>query len=163
MGDPCSRFAAHISEDIRAYVRQSLQAGISKRDVYMEHVERVALKALQEDYIPERDDFLKLTDIENIASELCSEFYELHPCDETSVRMWIDSHPELVWYVHDAEPSTLGLQTEFQRDMMVRYGHENVISTDATFETNKFHLYTQFFTSTTTHSKFFTSTTTVCP
>jgi len=61
----------------------------------------------------------------------------------------VQEHPHLVFYykesgVHvrgaitrDNMPFTIGIQTSWQQDMMLKHGHKKAVSIDATFATNE--------------------------
>ena len=96
-----------------------------------------------------RDLFICDQDIRNVPGRLAIETYKRDNNDAKSVRMWMQEHPHLVFYykesgVHvrgvitrDNMPFTIGIQTCWQQDMMLKHGHKKAISIDATFATNE--------------------------
>jgi hypothetical protein len=77
--------------------------------------------------------------------------WHLHTNPAISIRSWALQHPEDVFFFQDVGeinrtqvPFTIGIQTPTQCESMLSYGHNGVISMDATFGTNdmKFHLFT---------------------
>ena len=99
-----------------------------------------------------RDLLITPKDIRNIARKLAKESYMLHLNDAQSVRMWIQKNPNKIFYYTETDllnstpvnghlngenmPFTIGIQTEWQREMMAKYGHNGGVSIDATFGTN---------------------------
>ena len=96
-----------------------------------------------------RDLFICDQDIRNVAGRLAIETYKRDNNDAKSVRMWVQEHPHLVFYykesgVHvrgtitrDNIPFTVGIQTSWQQEMMLKHGHKKAVSIDATFATNE--------------------------
>jgi hypothetical protein len=96
-----------------------------------------------------RDLFISDQDIRNVAGRLAIETYKRDNNDAKSVRMWVQEHPALVFYykesgVHvrgaitrDNIPFTIGIQTPWQEEMMLKHGHKKAVSIDATFATNE--------------------------
>ena len=96
-----------------------------------------------------RDHFISEQDIRNVAGRLAIETYKRDNNDAKSVRMWVQQHPSLVFYykesgVHvrgtitrDNIPFTIGIQTPWQEEMMLKHGHKKAVSMDATFATNE--------------------------
>jgi hypothetical protein len=84
-----------------------------------------------------------------MVGKLAKETYKKHKNDAQSVQMWVIENKDKVFFyqksglqVHGGlqgsnMPFTIGIQTDWQREMMLRCGHESGISIDATFGTNK--------------------------
>ena len=94
-----------------------------------------------------RDDFLTAQDCRNLALGLASELYQLAEQDAQSVRLWVKSNPDkVVLYQEYTEteagspgtPLILCIQDPWQLDAMLKHGHQDALSFDATFGTNKF-------------------------
>ena len=72
-----------------------------------------------------------------------------HPSDPISVWMWVhENHDSMFFYQKNSLldlnninqediPFSLGIQTEWQQQMMGRFGHNSAIAIDATFGTNQ--------------------------
>ena len=96
-----------------------------------------------------RDLFISEQDIRNVAGKLAIETYKCDNNDAKSVRMWVQDNPFLVFYYKESGayvrgaitreniPFTIGIQTSWQRDMMLKHGHKKAVSIDATFATNE--------------------------
>ena len=96
-----------------------------------------------------RDLFISEQDICNVAGRLAIETYKCDNNDAKFVRMWVQQHPELVFYYKESGlyvrgaitraniPFTIGIQTAWQQDMMLKHGHKKAVSIDATFATNE--------------------------
>ncbi|KAK2661130.1 hypothetical protein Ddye_007663 [Dipteronia dyeriana] len=66
--------------------------------------------------------------------------HELHADDECSVRMWVQQHQKLVFffqYYSVSEPFILGIQTDWQLQQMLHYGHNGLVAFHSTFDLKK--------------------------
>lgn len=78
---------------------------------------------------------------------MAQELYQLAQQDSQSVRLWVKSNPDqVVLYQEYTEakpgcsgtPLILCIQDPWQLAAMVQHGHQDALSFDATFGTNKF-------------------------
>lgn len=66
--------------------------------------------------------------------------HELALDDQASVRMWVERNKKSVFFYQDsseADPFLLGIQTEWQLQQMVRFGHRSLMAVDSTFGIKK--------------------------
>ena len=88
------------------------------------------------------------SDIKNICRKRAEDPWEKHLSDPISVRMWAAKNQDNVFYYQEHllmdlnsqtqynSPFTIGIQTEWQLKMMAKFGHNCVLSIDATSGTN---------------------------
>jgi hypothetical protein len=146
-GDRCAH-SAHLSDEVRLWVADSLRRPMTPSQIMAKHY-RFLREVIERGEEVTRDMMITAQDIRNIAKEIAMETYMLHPNDAQSVRMWRQRHPESVFYYSetgdhvrgelsaDNMPFTLGIQTPWQRKMMVLHGNKGGVSVDATFGTNE--------------------------
>ena len=127
---------------------EHLRLGLSIPQIMEKHRKRF-LEACERGEELTRDLFICDQDIRNVAGHLAIETYKCDRNDAKSVRMWVQEHSHLVFYykesgVHvrgaitrDNMPFTMGIQTSWQQDMMLKHGHKKAVSIDATFATNE--------------------------
>lgn len=146
-----SAFSAHLSPEIRAFVEDCLRRKDTPNQIMRKHLD-ILKKYRAEGKDITRDLLLTTKDIRNISGKLAQETYMLHKNDAQSVRMWVQRNPEKVFYYSESNqknpvkvqgeltgknmPFTIGIQTEWQKQMMLKHGHRGGISVDATFGTN---------------------------
>ena len=147
-----SAFSAHLSPKIRTFVEECLRRKDSSNQIMKKHLDLLKqYQAAGRDIT--RDLLLTTKDIRNIFGKLAQETYMLHKNDAQSVRMWVERNPEKVFYYTESNkakpvpvpgeltganmPFTIGIQTDWQRKMMLKHGHRAGISIDATFGTNE--------------------------
>jgi hypothetical protein len=68
----------------------------------------------------------------------------LHKNPTISVQSWVLGHPKQIFFIQKTSqvngihvPVTLGIQTPTQCQTMLTFGHNGMISMDATFATNE--------------------------
>jgi hypothetical protein len=143
-----SRFSSHLSQEVREFIMTHLHLGLSIPQIMAKHRKRF-LEVCESGEELTRDMFICDQDIRNVAGCLAIETYKRDNNDAKSVRMWVQEHPHLVFYykesgIHvrgaitrDNIPFTIGIQTAWQQDMMLKHGHKKAVSIDATFATNE--------------------------
>ena len=143
-----SRFSSHLSPEIREFIMRHLRLGLSIPQIMAAHRQRF-MEVCERGEELTRDLFISEQDIRNVAGRLAIETYKRDNNDAKSVRMWVQEHPELVFYykesglhvrgaiTRDNIPFTIGIQTSWQTDMMLKHGHKKAVSIDATFATNE--------------------------
>ncbi|KAJ7966088.1 Zinc finger protein [Quillaja saponaria] len=129
-------YAPRISEELRQKVMFMLYVGISLDNIIQHHTE-----VMQRHGGPHnRDDFLTRNDVRNMERITRNSSHELQENDECSVRMWVQRHQKHVFCFQDktcSEPFVLGIQTDWQLQQMLHYGHNSSISFHSTFGSKK--------------------------
>jgi hypothetical protein len=143
-----TRYAKHISEEIREFVRNLYLAGVPIAWIHCMHMATVIRLCDEGNLVVSRDCFLSEDDVRNVCGLLQKDLYMKHSNDAESIRMWVWENPDLVFYYQDPGglvdgaitadnmPFVIGIQTAFQVRKMLQYGHESAIAIDATFATN---------------------------
>ncbi|KAI8022974.1 hypothetical protein LOK49_LG03G02026 [Camellia lanceoleosa] len=115
-------YAPRISEELRQKVMSMLYVGISLDNVMQHHMEEVQRHGGPHN----RDDFL-------------TTMMSLHGNDECSVKMWV-RHQKHVFFFQDncgSEPFILGIQTDWQLQQMLHYGHNGSVASHSVFGLKK--------------------------
>jgi hypothetical protein len=66
--------------------------------------------------------------------------HELDLDDQASVRMWAEKNKKSVFFYQDStdsDPFILGIQTEWQLQQMIRFGHQSLLACDSSFGISK--------------------------
>ena len=139
---------AGLSEELKIKIAQMHAFGLSPAQIMQHHTKEVRELAIANGPVT-RDTFLLPVDVRNICRKRAEELWEKHPSDPVSVRMWVMENPENVFYyqehslldinsqVQNDSPFTLGIQSEWQLQMMIKFGHKSALSIDATFGTSQ--------------------------
>ncbi|KAL6980139.1 hypothetical protein U1Q18_021788 [Sarracenia purpurea var. burkii] len=129
-------YAPRISDELRQKVMSMLYVGISLDNIMQHHMEEVQRHGGPHN----RDDFLTRNDIRNMERLIRNSFHELHGNDECCVKMWVQRHHKHVFFFQDicgSEPFILGIQTDWQVQQMLRYGHNGSIASHSVFGLKK--------------------------
>ncbi|XP_007052246.2 PREDICTED: uncharacterized protein LOC18614425 isoform X1 [Theobroma cacao] len=129
-------FAPYISEDLRLRVLSLLYVGVSVETIMQRHNESVEKQGGPYN----RDDLLTHRYVRRQERSIRRSTYELDADDAVSVNMWVESHQNHVFFYEDftdSDPFTLGIQTEWQLQQMIRFGNCSLIASDSRFGTNK--------------------------
>lgn len=142
--------APWLSFEMKRWVFALLCAGFTVHQVFDRHVR--ALHERQQRnlaYHISRDDFLTPKDVSNIAKQLAHIRHEADDDDALSTRLWclLNKGDVFIYQEQSAADNVdfiLGLQTDWQLDMMLKFGHDRLLAMNSTLGTNefKFHLYT---------------------
>lgn len=93
-----------------------------------------------------------IVDVINICCKKAKKMWEKRMLDPVIEQMWMIENLAHVFFYQirtlmnlnsmsqEGLPFTFGIQMEWQLEMMVRFGHNNVLSIDATFDTNQTHV-----------------------
>ncbi|KAI3771225.1 hypothetical protein L6452_02384 [Arctium lappa] len=149
MGAPChgildqnavgtrAMYAPRISEELRQKVMSMLYVGISVDNIIQHHLDEVQRHGGPQS----RDDFLTRNDIRNMERHIRSSSHEFNTNDEASVKMWVQRHHKNFCFFQEkssSEPFVLGIQTDWQLQQMIRYGHHSSIAFHSTFGYKQF-------------------------
>ena len=141
--DSIGRKTAHqprMSDELKAWVKTKLSEGFTSLQVFEEHKRNWTERRKQKlPFI--RDDFVELRDIAYYERRAKMGIWRHDPNDFTSVKMWSELYPENVFMWHEEDhitslPFILGIQTPWQKEVMIKFGHKGAISMDATHGTN---------------------------
>jgi hypothetical protein len=140
---------AHLSPEMRDKIQGWIRQKYTVAQIMDKHLEDLQERIQKGTLEVDRDIFLEEQDIQNLANGIYGETWRLHKNDAASVRMWTQRNPQDWFYYKqttieevlgpltgDNMPFTLGIQTPWQKEMMLKYGHGGGISMDATFGTN---------------------------
>ena len=139
---------AGISESMKHKIAQMHAFGLSPAQIMQQHTKEVRDLALVNGPVT-RDTFLLPSDVKNICRKRAEELWMKDPSDPISVRMWTLEHPDNVFFYQEHSlidlnystqndvPFTIGIQTEWQLEMMAKFGHNIALSIDATFGTSQ--------------------------
>ncbi|RDY11502.1 hypothetical protein CR513_03816, partial [Mucuna pruriens] len=129
-------FAPYISEDLRLRVLSLLNVGVSVETIMQRHNESVERQGGP----CNRDDLLTHRYVRRQERAIRRSTYELDDDDAVSISMWVESHQNQVFFYEDfsdSDPFTLGIQTEWQLQQMIKFGNRGLLASDSRFGTNK--------------------------
>lgn len=138
-GEPRSMHKTRLSRDIISYVESCFYFDVPVDSVCKMHINKhVDIDATNRD----RDFFLCRKDVENIYNRLRKGKYQLHQKDELSVNLWCQNHKDDIFFYLKPNgrdvPFTIGIQTKWMLETMVKLSHNSLIGMDSTFSTNRY-------------------------
>jgi hypothetical protein len=134
MGDRFA-FATHLSQEIKDFVMEQLKFGLTMSQIvakHRRHVKSIVLGTCELN----RDMFLTEQDVRVLSGKLVQKTYHLHKNDAKSVRMWVQQKTNSMFYYREIGvevdggfvgqnmPFIMGIQTPWQREMMIEHGHQ---------------------------------------
>jgi len=142
-------YAPHLSKDIRTSVQDLIQKGFNVTMIWDKLISDVNHGSGELFTGISRDAFMTRQDILNIYNDMKRLEYVKDENDPRSVECWFNECPEKFFFyqkqdVNQNIPFTIGIQTRWMRSMMVKHSHNNIISMDSTFSTNKYGVSTCF-------------------
>lgn len=130
-------YAPRISEELRQKVMSMLHVGISLDMIIQHHMEQVQ----RHGGAHTRDDFLTRNDVRNMERIIHKSSHELHANDKCSVMIWVQRHRKHVFHLQEksgSEPFILGIQSDWQLQKMLRYGHNASIAFHSAYNSKTF-------------------------
>lgn len=137
-------YAPRISEELRQKVMSMLHVGISLDTIVQHHMEEVQRHGGPHS----RDDFLTRNDVRNMERLIRNSPQELHSDDHCSVKIWLQRHHKHVFHFQESsgsEPLVLGIQTDWQLQQMLRYGHSGLIAFHSAYSSKKLKVLSDIF------------------
>ena len=93
-----TRYAKHISEEIREFVHNLYLAKVQIARIHCMHMATIIKLRNEEKLITSRGCFLSADNVRNVCSLLHKDLYMKHSNDAESVRMWVRKNLDLVFY-----------------------------------------------------------------
>ncbi|KAJ4961433.1 hypothetical protein NE237_021343 [Protea cynaroides] len=133
---PGAKKIPYISNEIQQQTMSMIYLGIPVENVLQKHIEGVQrycgtdakVSSLASQYIHKLGMIIKRST------------HELDLDDQASIRMWVERNKKYVFFYQDCsdtDPFILGIQTEWQLQQMIRFGHHSLMAADSTFGIKK--------------------------
>lgn len=129
-------YAPYISEELRLRVMSLLHVGVSVESVIQRHSESVEKQGGP----CNRDDLLTHRYVRQQERRIRRSTYQLDEDDAVSMSLWVEANQNNVFFYEDysdSEPLTLGIQTEWQLQQMIRFGNCRLLAYNSGCSSNK--------------------------
>lgn len=139
--------APWLSYEIKRWVVALLCAGFTWQQVFDRHVRALHERRQRNvSYQISRDDFLTPKDVTNIDRQLARIRQEVDNDDALSIRLWclLNKGDVFVYQEHNATNNVhfiLGLQTDWQLEVMLKFGHDRLLAMNSTLGANQYKFY----------------------
>lgn len=129
---PGAKKIPYICNEIQQQTMSMIYLGIPEENVLEKHIEGIQrycgsnpkVNSLASQYVHKLGMIIKRST------------HELDLDDQASIRMWVERNKKSIFFYQDSSESDafiLGIQTEWQLQQMIRFGHRSLIAADSTF------------------------------
>lgn len=129
---PGAKKIPYICNEIQQQTMSMIYLGIPEENVLEKHIEGIQrycgsnakVNTLASQYVHKLGMIIKRST------------HELDLDDQASIRMWVERNKKYIFFYQDSsesDPFILGIQTEWQLQQMLRFGHRSLIAADSTF------------------------------
>ncbi|KAF8404362.1 hypothetical protein HHK36_009245 [Tetracentron sinense] len=133
---PGAKKIPYICNEIQQQTMSLIYLGIPEENVLQKHIEGVQrycgsnakVNSLASQYVHKLGMIIKRST------------HELDLDDQASIRMWVERNKKSIFFYQDSSdtnPFILGIQTEWQLQQMIRFGHHSLMAADSTFGIKK--------------------------
>ncbi|XP_077224519.1 SWIM zinc finger family protein isoform X2 [Tasmannia lanceolata] len=133
---PGAKKIPYICNEIQQQTMSMIYLGIPEENVLEKHIEGVQrycgsdakVNSLASQYVQKLGMIIKRST------------HELDLDDQASVRLWVERNKKSVFFYQDSsdtDPFILGIQTEWQLQQMIRFGHHSLLAADSLFGVKK--------------------------
>ncbi|GER44251.1 SWIM zinc finger family protein [Striga asiatica] len=129
---PGAKKVPYICSEIQQQTMSMIYLGIPEENVLEKHIEGIKRYGDSD----ARAESLATRYVQKLGTIIKHSTHELDLDDQASIRLWVERNKKSVFFYRDStenEPFVLGIQTEWQLQQMVRFGHRNMIAADSTF------------------------------
>lgn len=140
---PGAKKIPYICNEIQQQTMSMIYLGIPEENVLEKHIEGLQrygdsnanVNSLASQYVHKLGMIIKRST------------HELDLDDQASIRMWVERNKKSIFFYQDTSETNsfvLGIQTEWQLQQMIRFGHRSLVAADSTFGIKrlKYPLYT---------------------
>ncbi|KAA8531075.1 hypothetical protein F0562_005784 [Nyssa sinensis] len=129
---PGAKKIPYICNEIQQQTMSMIYLGIPEENVLEKHIEGIQrycgsnakVNSLASQYV------------HKLGMIIQRSTHELDLDDQASIRMWVERNKKSIFFYQDTsetDPFILGIQTEWQLQQMIRFGHRNLMAVDSTF------------------------------
>lgn len=129
---PGAKKIPYVGHEIQQQTMSMIYLGIPEENVLEKHIEGIQrycgpdlkVNSIASQYVHKLGMIIKRST------------HELDLDDQESVKIWAERNKKSIFYYRDSsetEPFILGIQTEWQLQQMLRFGHRSLIAVDSTF------------------------------
>ncbi|KAK4393775.1 hypothetical protein Sango_1848300 [Sesamum angolense] len=133
---PGAKKIPYVCSEVQQQTMSMIYLGIPEENVLEKHIEGIQrycgsdakVKSLASQYVQKLGMIIKRST------------HELDLDDQASIRLWVERNKKSIFFYRDTtetDPFILGIQTEWQLQQMIRFGHRNIIAADSTFGIKK--------------------------
>ncbi|XP_078435415.1 SWIM zinc finger family protein [Wolffia australiana] len=131
---PGAKRITYVGNELQQQTMSLIYLGIPAENVLQTHIEGIQRYCGPSDSIDASQYVQKLEMIIKRST------HELDLDDQASIRMWLERNKKSVFFFQDStesDPFILGIQTEWQLQQMIRFGHHSILASHSSFGVTK--------------------------
>lgn len=133
---PGAKKIPYVCSEIQQQTMSMIYLGIPEENVVEKHIEGIQRYSGSDPNVQT----LASQYVQKLGMIIKRSTHELDLDDQASIRLWVERNKKYIFFYRDTsenEPFILGIQTEWQLQQMIRFGHQNIIAADSTFGIKK--------------------------
>jgi len=133
---PGARKMPYIGSEIQQQTMSLIYLGVPEENILQTHIEGIQRYCSADAQV----DNLASQYVQKLGMIIKRSTHELDLDDQASIRMWVDRNKKSVFFYQDsteADAFILGIQTEWQLQQMMRFGHQSLLASHSSFGVSK--------------------------
>lgn len=129
---PGAKNIPYICSEIQQQTMSMIYLGIPEENVLEKHIEGIQRYCGSDAKV----NSLASQYVHKLGMIIRRSTHELDLDDQASIRMWVERNKKSIFFYQDTSETDafiLGIQTEWQLQQMIRFGHRSLIGADSTF------------------------------
>lgn len=129
---PGAKKIPYICNEIQQQTMSMIYLGIPEESVLEKHIEGIQRYCGSDAKV----NSLASQYVQKLGMIIRRSTHELDLDDQASIRLWVDRNKKSIFFYQDSsetDPFILGIQTDWQLQQMIRFGHRSLIAADSTF------------------------------
>ncbi|WVZ72188.1 hypothetical protein U9M48_020689, partial [Paspalum notatum var. saurae] len=133
---PGARKVPYIGSEIQQQTMSLIYLGVPEENILQTHIEGIQRYCSSD----ARVDTHASQYVQKLGMIIKRSTHELDLDDQASIRMWVDRNRKSVFFYQDSTETDafiLGIQTEWQLQQMMRFGHQSLLASHSSFGVSK--------------------------
>lgn len=133
---PGARKMPYIGSEIQQQTMSLIYLGVPEENILQTHIEGIQRYCSKDAKV----DNLASQYVQKLGMIIKRSTHELDLDDQASIRMWVDRNRKSVFFYQDsteADAFILGIQTQWQLQQMMRFGHQSLLASHSSFGVSK--------------------------
>ncbi|XP_070027863.1 uncharacterized protein [Nicotiana sylvestris] len=133
---PGAKKIPYVCNEIQQQTMSMIYLGIPEKNVLEKHIEGIQRYCGSDAKV----NSLAAQYVHKLGMIIKRSTHELDLDDQASIRLWVERNKKSIFFYQDTsehDPFILGIQTDWQLQQMIRFGHRSLIAVDSTFGIKK--------------------------
>ncbi|KAG8049461.1 hypothetical protein GUJ93_ZPchr0009g1575 [Zizania palustris] len=133
---PGARRVPYVGSEIQQQTMSLIYLGVPEENILQTHMEGIHRYCSSDAKV----DSLASQYVQKLGMIIKRSTHELDLDDQASIRMWVDRNKKSVFFYQDSTDTdafVIGIQTEWQLQQMIRFGHQSLLASHCSFGVSK--------------------------